>query len=220
MASEANPAASQAPPVGSKLLARWIEDPEPGVLETIRDSVLPTHRKVVDSVLGFVSADGSGDLVVLYEQADSSLIPLLGPPADLEDEATIKAVDASPLHSYELKFTNIPQGTGRLQDMPVLFLATLHPHPDWAEQLREWLYEEHFHVQPTTPGLDWMHSYESIEGPFHYLNLWSVKTPDVPTSEEYLKIRTTPWAQRLEEGLQASKLVRSVFLPLGGTGRS
>jgi hypothetical protein len=70
--------------------------------------------------------------------------------------------------------------------------------PDqWQAQVRDWLDREHYQAMLGVPGCQWYRGYESTEGPFNFLNLWGLDTPEVIDSPAWADARDTPWRARL-----------------------
>jgi len=95
------------------------------------------------------------------------------------------------------------------------YLMVVHVAVDEAHrgEYRRWLDEEHAPGQLTVPGAEWFAGYEEIGGSGTFLNVWGLADPAVPRSEEWARVRETPWRARLE--LATRHLARGMFRVTG-----
>jgi hypothetical protein len=80
---------------------------------------------------------------------------------------------------------------------PYLLVVRVVADGDDGAEFRRWLGEEHGPRQTTLPGVHWLQAYEE-EGPGHsFLNLWGIDDPAVIDSDAWVRVRMSPWWDRV-----------------------
>jgi hypothetical protein len=104
-------------------------------------------------------------------------------------------------------------GDSGLIEAPYISAVRVFVKEGSEADFRKWLDEEHSVRQLAVQGAVSYHGFELIEGgPFHFLNVWGMDSPDVGSSEEWDRARDTPW--RAEIAPVMEKSLRGTYRPL------
>lgn len=82
-------------------------------------------------------------------------------------------------------------------DAPYLMTVRLFVTEGSEAAIREWTDAEHAARQIEVPGVRSYHGYEPVDGPFHFLSVWSLDEPSVGSSAAWNEARNTPWRERM-----------------------
>ena len=138
-------------------------------------------------------AGGSETAATLaFEQMDGTRV-FEARPADAGEAPDGPANDWVPFgfrHGYPTTAPHSP-------DAPYLLVVRAVATPADREDFRRWLAEEHGPRQTSIPGVRWLEAYEA-EGTDHsFLNLWGIEDPAIVDGEAWVRVRETPWWNRL-----------------------
>ena len=90
-----------------------------------------------------------------------------------------------------------PANAPHVPEAPYLLVVHAVAPPEDREDFRRWLAEEHGARQTSIPGVHWLAAYEA-EGPDHsFLNLWGIDDPAIVDGETWVRVRESPWWNRL-----------------------
>jgi hypothetical protein len=189
-------------PRPSGLCAVWLRSGANPQLDAVQRVL---HRRVPPGALRtYLRLDGPELLLLASTESTTTALHLAHDAADSSSEATTAAyrfVRQAPSSAFEVG------------DGPFLWIIQLSAPPPNAARIREWFHGEHFERQVKTPGILGCRAYETQEEPHHFLNIWSITDPAIPTSREYAEIRATRWAERVEADFAASTATRAIFRP-------
>lgn len=127
------------------------------------------------------------------------------------DHATVAARDGATAYRF---VRHSPSSSPPVADGPYLWVIRLSAPDPHASRIREWFHQEHFERQLQTPGILGCRAYETLAEPHHFLNIWSIADPGIPSSTAYAEVRATSWAARIDEDLAAATATRSIYGPI------
>jgi hypothetical protein len=84
--------------------------------------------------------------------------------------------------------------------------------PEREEEFNAWYNDEHLPFLAKVPGTISDRRFVALKGKQKYLARYDLTNPDVPTTEEWLKIRYSPWTMRV--GRTVKDAWRNVLVPL------
>ncbi len=125
--------------------------------------------------------------------------------------AGARGVDGVESARYRLRVARASRGSGDLFEAPYILSVRLFVPEQWRADVRAWLDEEHYGAHLKLRGCSWYHGYESLDGPFNFLNLWGLDSPGVIDTPEWAAARDTPWRGRLLPAF--ARTGRAVYRP-------
>lgn len=83
-------------------------------------------------------------------------------------------------------------------DAPFVYTVRLFPAEGHEAEVAEWLDTEHAERLLGVQGCRSTHAFEPLSArPFHFLNVWGLDHPGVPSSDAWQVARYTPWREKL-----------------------
>lgn len=100
-----------------------------------------------------------------------------------------------------------------------LLLAMIDIDPAHEEEFNRWYNEEHLPDRQNCPGFLNGRRFKLVDGPGpKYLALYDLEGPEVLDGDDYKKIASSPWTEKLRQHYRATRNVYIEITPKPGSG--
>ncbi len=178
------------------------------------------QREALPGALGarrFESVDGGPKYVALYdfETPDTLTGPeyrALSQPPILNDEDRLNIA-----RFVGLKRAVMRQIAQAGCEQPLrsevggLLVVALDPQPGYEEEFNAWYNEEHIVFGARVPGVLRVRRFQALEGEPHYVALWDLKDPTIPSTPAFRAAVETPWTHRIRN--HYTRAFRGIYKP-------
>ncbi len=98
----------------------------------------------------------------------------------------------------------------------LVYVVTLEPEPEWADEINHWYDEEHIPGLLGVPGYVGARRYVAVEGEPKYLNFYEIQSLDAFRSPERRRAIDTPWSAKVRPHMKSQLTIYEQIFPEGG----